>query len=181
MAKDVLGSDYESTIAVLGLNGVTLYVWNEDTQQLEEANVGDVFILEERGDQKYFYVKTEPGYAATLDEASGSGMRIISNLSGDYPGGDDARELGCAYEFLYTYGSSNVYNRTIYLGSELIQYHVSYDAAEGTGAPEDTNAYTIMENNVVRIAEQMPSREGYDFDGWSLGTDAATYFSGGYL
>ena len=41
-AKDVLGSDYESTIAVLGLNGVTLYVWNEDTQQLEEANVGDV-------------------------------------------------------------------------------------------------------------------------------------------
>ena len=50
--------------------------------------------------------------------------------------------------------------------------------AEGTGAPEDTNAYTIMEKNVVRIAEQMPSREGYDFDGWSLGTDAATYFPG---
>ena len=72
-------------------------------------------------------------------------------------------ELGEYYIMIYAYDDAGNYDPVTVFQSLGKTYTVRYDANGGTGAP---NSQIKKEGVELTLSSQIPSREGYSFDGW---------------
>lgn len=73
--------------------------------------------------------------------------------------------------------SNYAYDITLYAQWSANSYTVSYNANGGTGAPQ---TQTVRHDQSIYLSTQVPKRDGYNFLGWSLSSNAtaATYAPG---
>lgn len=101
-------------IVFQSLDGMTVYASKNGSEELQLVNEGDVFST--TSDDGYvFYVKTSPGYLPQFS-TGGSGFKNIDPIGSEmsYTKDNEAKALGCDWEFHYSKGNYSGEVRTVH-------------------------------------------------------------------
>lgn len=171
------------SIALTKVEGALIYHWNG--KSLEAMPKGAM--IPKNNSTDIFFVDTQPGYEASVG-IGGNGSSVIekintvdnvANVEGGYTAAKNAAlAIGCDYTFFYS--SQAVGHREIEMATSLINYTIEYDLKGGIANPkiEDNNTYSILPgNNIVTVSNQIPTKDGYTFNGWKLVDTDTIYYA----
>ena len=77
-----------------------------------------------------------------------------------------------------TWPKSNNSNYTLYATWKPKTYSITYNANGGTGAPKE-QTYVYSETGTINLSNTVPTRSGYDFNGWSRDKNATSGWKAG--
>lgn len=176
------GIDYTISGAVPTRSGYTFVGWSTTRNGQVEYRSGETY----KGDSNvvFYAVWSEKTLKITYDLNGGSGSidktigiynsdvkltTIIPTREGyDFTGWAKSKEGQAAYQAGDIYKVSNL-DVTLYATWALKQYEIKFDANEGQDAP----AAVIKTHSAgIILPAQIPTREGYDFQGWATASDS---------
>ena len=130
-------------------------------------NVYYALVVSENGQSELYTltIRRKPIYTVSFDTDGGTAANAVSVEEGECVSAPDTYKKGYTLvNWDYDFASPITENKTIKANWAANDYKITYDANGGTVAHEETGvvydvAYTL----------EVPTRTGYNFDGWYLG------------